>query len=347
MYKSLAGLILIVLLTGIFLFIYHRNHTALAHAVRIKIDSRIIPTFQIDKNDRTRFGDLRYSSGIEYWSENESLGGISGFRILDGGRNFLSVSDHGNWFTGSIARDETGKIIGIRDAKIAPLRNKKGNPITTKSSGDAEGLEIVGDRVLVSFERKSRILNYKLDLDHLASRAKDFRPSIKKVKLPYNSGLEAITKLEPLDNSRLSKIDIAVFSESSLDANGNIQGFISKKKKWHEFTVRENGGYKITDTTLLSDGNILILERQYSLITGVQIRIRKIPVSDIEPGALLDGEIIFEADARFQIDNFEGMSVWVNEENKTMLTIASDDNFSPLQRNLLLEFELLSEKTGD
>ncbi len=347
LFRSFAGLIFILLLAGIFLFINHRNYIALAQAVNIKISSRIIPAFQIGKNDRSEFGNLKYTSGIEYWSDNETLGGISGFRILGEGKKFLSVSDKGNWFTGSIARDETGKITGISDAKIAPLRNKKGHPITTKSSGDAEGLEIVGDRVLVSFERNSRILNYKLDLDYLASRAKDFRPSIRKIKLPYNGGLEAITKLAPLDNSKLSKIDIAVFSENSRDSNGNIRGFISKKKKWHGFTVRENGGYKITDTTLLPDGNILILERQYSLATGAQIRIRKIPASDIEPGALLDGEIVFEADKKFQIDNFEGMSAWVSEENKTMLTIVSDDNFSFLQRNLLLEFELLSEKTGD
>jgi hypothetical protein len=338
--KSSIGLLFVAFLAGMFLLMQHRSHDALAQVVTINIDSKAITDFQIGNTVNKKFGSLRYSSGIVFWSENEALGGISGIRILDGGNRFLSVTDKGNWVTGSIERHNSGKIVGISSVRIAPLRDKKGNPFISEKNGDAEGLEIVGDRVLVSFERNSRILNYQLDLDKLASPGKNFRRSIRKIKLPNNSGLEAISILEPPSASGLATADIVVFSENSLDAKGNIRGFISKKNKWKEFTVQEKGGYKITDATLLPGGDIVILERQFSLISGVRIRIRKLLVAEIVPGAAIDGKTLFEADSRFQVDNLEGISAWLNDSNQTMLTIVSDNNFSPLQRNLLLEFEL-------
>ena len=196
----------------------------------------------------------------------------------------------------------------------------------------------------MSFERYSRILEYGLDLEHLASRPKNFRPAIKKVKLPKNSGLEAITTLEPPGSVKLSKVDIVVFSENSTDKRGNIRGFISTKKKWREFTVRAIDDFKITDATLLPGGHLLLLERMFSITNGAAIQMRIVPASSIKPGAVIDGKIIFNADNRFQIDNLEGVSAWVNENNQIILTIVSDNNFSFLQRNLMLEFELLPDQ---
>lgn len=42
----------------------------------------------------------------------------------------------------------------------------------------------------------------------------------------------------------------------------------------------------------------------------------------------------------FEIDNMEGLSVH-QEEGRKILTLISDDNFSFLQRTVLLEFELI------
>jgi hypothetical protein len=340
----LAFLVAITVLAGAFLFLQRGVLPALAETIDVEIDAKIIRHFQIGKPEKTQFGGLRYSSGIEFDSDDDNLGGISGIRILDGGASFLSVSDKGMWFTGTIDRDSEGRITGISNARIAALLDKKGHPIRSKKRGDSEGMDIFGDRVLVSFERKSRIYNYPLDLEKLASKPKSFRPSIKKIKLPNNSGLEAITVLDEPGSAKLSNADIAVFSEHSLDKNGNIRGFVSKNKKWKKFAVKAIGGYKITDATLLPDGDILILERQFSLTTGGLIRIRQIAVREIKPGALLDGKILLEADSWFQIDNLEGISAWVNESGQTMVTIVSDNNFSSFQRNLMLEFELVPGK---
>ena len=191
----------------------------------INIEAKPIEHFKVSDSGRDKFDALKYLGGIEYTSDNDELGGISGIRVLAGGSKFLSVSDKGKWFAGTIERDASGKITGISDARMAPLLDTKGKIITTKKKGDAEGIEIIGGRVLVSFERKSRIYDYPLDLEHLASTPNSFRPKIKKYKLPNNNGLEAITLLEPQALPNLSKAKIAVFSEHALDGDGNIRGF--------------------------------------------------------------------------------------------------------------------------
>ena len=63
--------------------------------------------------------------------------------------------------------------------------------------------------------------------------------------------------------------------------------------------------------------------------------------STTAPGAVADGPSIFEADFGQEIDNMEGIDAHVTADGDTMLTMVSDDNFSPLQRTLLLQFRLV------
>jgi len=92
---------------------------------------------------------------------------------------------------------------------------------------------------------------------------------------------------------------------------------------------------------LLPAGELLLLERKFSLVDGVGIRIRRIPLTAMAPGAVVDGPSIFEADLSAEIDNMEGIDAHVTPEGETVLTMVSDDNFSPIQRTLLLQFTLL------
>ena len=59
------------------------------------------------------------------------------------------------------------------------------------------------------------------------------------------------------------------------------------------------------------------------------------------PGALFDGPSIFDADLGQEVDNMEGIDAHVTPEGDTVLTLVSDDNFSLLQRTLLLQFTLV------
>ncbi len=88
---------------------------------------------------------------------------------------------------------------------------------------------------------------------------------------------------------------------------------------------------------------MLLLERRFSWLTGIAMRLRRIAISDIAPGALVDGTDLLFADLGHQIDNMEGLSVHAASNGNTVLTLISDDNFSILQRTVLLQFRLVYE----
>ena len=99
--------------------------------------------------------------------------------------------------------------------------------------------------------------------------------------------------------------------------------------------------FDISDAVLLPSGDLLVLERKFSLLEGVGIRIRRIALGTVTPGAVVDGPSIFEADLGQEIDNMEGIDAHVTPEGDTVLTMVSDDNFSLIQRTLLLQFTLV------
>ena len=57
----------------------------------------------------------------------------------------------------------------------------------------------------------------------------------------------------------------------------------------------------------------------------------------------MDGPILLFADMGYQIDNMEALGVHQTARGETVLTLLSDDNFSAVQRTLLLQFTLLDE----
>ena len=106
------------------------------------------------------------------------------------------------------------------------------------------------------------------------------------------------------------------------------------------FTVRRSGDFDITDGTFLPNCDLLLLERSFSMGSGVKMRLRRLLGPSIAKGQVADGPILFEADMGYQIDNMEGMDVWRRTDGALMVSLMSDDNHSILQRNLYLEFIL-------
>jgi hypothetical protein len=91
---------------------------------------------------------------------------------------------------------------------------------------------------------------------------------------------------------------------------------------------------------MMPGGDLLILERRFSILRGPAMRIRRLALGAVKPGAVVDGPTLIDADAGYQIDNMEGLSVHRASSGDLVLTLVSDDNFSSLQRTLLLQFTL-------
>ena len=83
------------------------------------------------------------------------------------------------------------------------------------------------------------------------------------------------------------------------------------------------------------------LVQPFTIDERIGIRIRRIALASVAPGAVIDGPPIFNADLGNEIDNMEGIDSYVTPEGETVLTMVSDDNFSMIQRTLLLQFTLV------
>jgi hypothetical protein len=190
----------------------------------------------------------------------------------------------------------------------------------------------------VGIERANRILKFDFRRGGISAPGEEIAVPPGLRRLPYNKGPEGLVfvpKGMPLEGS------LIVVSERGLDASGNLIGFLIGGARPGQFAIRRTNDFDISDAALLPSGELLILERKFSLLNGVGIRIRKIPLRTIMPGAVIDGPSIFDADLGYEIDNMEGLDVHRNEDGEIVLTMVSDDNFSLLQRTLLLQFTLV------
>jgi hypothetical protein len=151
-----------------------------------------------------------------------------------------------------------------------------------------------------------------------------------------NQGLEAVA----LIHAGTLKGTVVAFSERLKDANGNLRGWLIGGHSPGPITVRRLGGFDITDAAGLPDGGLVLLERRFRYSEGVKMRIRRISAAELKPGRLIDGEVLLEATDRLNIDNMEAIAVHRSRAGETILTLMSDDNFSPFQRSLIMQFAL-------
>jgi hypothetical protein len=107
------------------------------------------------------------------------------------------------------------------------------------------------------------------------------------------------------------------------------------------FTVVRADPYSVTDGAFLPDGDLLLLERRFNFASGLGMRVRRIAAGKIRPGAVVDGDVMLEADMSYQIDNMEALDVISRPDGEIRLILVSDDNHSILERNLMLEFRLI------
>lgn len=307
-----------------------------AAPVSIEVNARPIPTFDSGDRTRVRFGALEYRSGLILTSGFRGFGGLSGLRLDAKGERFIAVSDKGSWFTGRIVY-RGREMTGLDDVEAAPLLGPDGRPLTARGWFDSESLALDGSLVYVGLERVNRLLRYDFAKGFTRARGEEIPLPPAAKKLPYNRGLEALVVVPK--NLPLAGTLIAI-SERGLDADGNIIAFLIGGKTPGQFSLRRSDHFDVSDAVLLLSGDLLVLERKFSWLTGIGIRIRRIALKSVAPGAVVDGPAIFDADMGHEIDNMEGIDAHVTPEGDTVLTLVSDDNFSLIQRNLLLQFTL-------
>jgi hypothetical protein len=306
-------------------------------AVSIDVHARPIAAFDLRDRTRTKFGALQFRSGLVLTSPYRGFGGLSSWRLDSRGERFVAASDKGRWFTGRIIY-RGGAMTGLADVETAPMLAADGRPLAAHGWFDTESMARDGNWIYVGIERVNRIVRFDFGHHGMAARAATVVAPADVRKLPYNAGLESLVvvpKGRPLAGTLIA------ISERGLDAGGNIKAYLIGGPAPGTFAVRRRDNFDISDAALLPGGDLLLLERKFSLLEGAGIRIRRIALGTVAPGAVVDGPAIFNADLGQEIDNLEALEVHVDADGETVLTLVSDDNFSMIQRTLLLQFTLL------
>jgi hypothetical protein len=263
------------------------------------------------------------------------FGGFSALWRSADGRDLVSLTDRGYWLTAKVA-SESGRPIALEQTEMAAMLDAAGRPLARSRSFDTESLAISGGQAYVGVERTHEILRFDWTREGVEARARSMPVPAAIRKLPRNRGLEALGIVP----AGPQKGAIVAVSERSGKDDEPTLGVLLGHGEPGFFKVARPGAYDITDLAFLPGGDLLLLERWYRPWRGVGMRIRRIALGDLKAGALLDGPALIEADLGFEIDNMEGLSVH-QENGRTVLTLISDDNFSLIQRTLLLEFELV------
>ena len=314
---------------------------AMAEAIQdIPVSNRAFPHFVLG-SDRRVFGKLEFLGGISYSSSNPLLGAVSAIRFREDRQHFVAVLDTGHWLTGRVERGADGLLSGLADLRIRSMFDRNGEDENVKYRMDAEGLAIARGELLVSFEVFHRIDAYP-DPGFMESRP------VRQLPLPFdrhelraNRGMETLT-MSPAAGP-LGAVPVAV-TERSLDRDGNVFAAVLDGPRAGLFAVKRTDPWDITDGAFLPNGDLLLLERRFRLSDGMGMRIRRIDGQTIRPGAVVDGEVLIDADMSEQIDNMEGMDVVAMGPDDIRIIVVSDDNHSILQRNLMLEFRLLPDR---
>ena len=300
-------------------------------ALEIKVSAQ---PFKIDEPAATRIDRLIWRGGISMSANSPNFGGWSDLHISPDGRRLTSISDEGGWLTATIDYDSNGNLAGLSGGRIGQLRGLDGKPIDSKPEADAEGMARLADGSwLVSFERRHRLWRYET----LTGTPAPVEGPAEIGRQPANGGIEALTAL--------SDGRVIALSEEYGQRPGTAMGWIGTPAAggsfvWRSFDYATIPDFRPTAITQLPDGSLATLERAFDVVRGVRCRVMRLDAAQLAPGATVQAEELARLASPYAVDNLEGIAATRGARGETLLWLMSDDNFNPLQRNLLLLFEL-------
>ncbi len=271
-----------------------------------------------------RVGELVFKGGLALSSDDDRFGGFSGLALSNG--ELVAVSDKGYWLTARLIEQE-GLLTGLAGTQISAMLDRDGRALGGKTMSDAEAVRRRYDGFLVSFERRHRIWLYPGATPH-KSVPQALSPPPGLGGAPKNGGLEALT---PLPGGGLLALT------EGLKVRGGLRGWHHDGRNWRPLVYKSTGRFKPTDLAALPGGGLMVLERRFTPLGGPAARLQII--AGVTPGTALAGREIAAVALPLTVDNMEGLAV-VPMEGGLAVYLMSDDNYHPLQRTLLMKFEL-------
>lgn len=286
-----------------------------------------------------RVGALTFVAGWQLTSADPAFGSVSGIAVA--GRRFTLLSDAGGVMQFDL--DEKGRARRIR---FVDLRDGPGVG-WSKDDRDTESLAMdpASGRAWIGYERFNQIWRYAPGF----ARAEAAAAPPAMADWPTNSGAEAM--------ARLRSGRFVVIAEAP-GADGTHAGLLfagdpTRGERPVRFRYAAPRWFRVTDMAELPDGRLLILHRNVNprrarfgwrdgrlkLVAGISTLVTAIDADAIAPGARVVPTEVARIGPPLNAENYEAMAV-TQEGGRTMLWIASDDNFAWYQRTLLMQFAL-------
>jgi hypothetical protein len=300
--------------------VYSRNYSQQIELVPLKLDET--------DPERKKVGALTFLNAWELRSDNSDFGGISALAVI-GNNRFLALSDAGTMIGFTLGRSDR-----MESSFIAALPGAYGEDVDYRDR-DSEGMtyDPSSGRIWVSYEARHAIRRLSPSLGRIdgtkrLSYARDWR---------VNGGVEAI--------SRLRDGRFLLVSETHQRADGSNSAYIysgdpiETGSKATPFGYRAPAGYRPTDATTLPDGRMLILNRRVGFPNGFSAKLAIFDPTEIAPDTAVAPQILATLAAPLLVDNMEGLAI-SQEDERMIVWMISDDNFTALQRTILMKFSL-------
>ncbi len=292
----------------------------LSDVTSVRITAKPVPLNEEDLA-AINIGKLGFLAGWALTADNENFGGFSGLVVDE--TSLKAISDRGDWLTAAM---DWAREAPFLSATMQPFDIHAQDQ--SKEGLDAESLIRFGDGYMVSFENYHRLVTIASDGKvNLALHNRDLNFS----GVAANGGVEAIT---PVAGGLLLLV------ERGLDTRGRLRGWIAREDGADDIYFKPSLNFFPTDAATLKNGDVLVLLRRFSLLSGVAAKLVRIKAADIKPGATLEGEELMHLEPPYSVDNMEGLDVIETEGQQARIIMISDDNFRASQRTLLLVFEL-------
>jgi hypothetical protein len=298
-----------------------------------------VATFKGAELDQ-RVDGLIWRGGIRLTSDAMQFGGLSGIAFTTPEQRLAFVSDQGWFLSGQLIYDNKGHPLELVGVAAEAIQNSKGNELPRAFARDAEAIDTIyrngtAAAVRVGFENLTRVADFDLTDGRPGGAAREVAIPDWLSHLRTNSSLEAVCIAPPASPVAGSTM---LITEGDETPQGNIAAFMRGNRDRGDFSIVKTEGLNPTDCAFLPNGDMLLLERGTGLL-GFVMQIRRIAAGDVQPGAVLSGDIVLSASGG-SIDNMEGIAVHDGPDGETRIAIVSDDNFNDWERTLLLEFGL-------
>lgn len=269
-------------------------------------------------------GRAEFLGGVALSASHPLFGGLSGLELS--GDAMIAPTDKGHILTGRLLRGPDGVIIGLAEAELRPALDAAGEPVR----GAAANLEAVALGTTGGF-----YLGYEGE-NRVAFHARAEAPA-RVLPRPDgfdlyvgNSGIEAVA----------TGADGAVYAipERSGDLERPFPVYRWRGEAQDAVHLPRRPPFLPTGADIGPDGRLWVLERDFAVLRGFAVRVRRAEIP-ADSDALLEDETVFEIPRFSGGDNYEGIDVRrATGGGGYVVTLVSDDNLNMFQESQIVEF---------